>query len=279
MSDTSLAEMATNTATTEPVVENEQNSEAVTNDAEDISSAEATLDEDGHEDNEDSEVESKVKPKKGFEKRIAKEVARKNEALRESEYWKKVALERGAGEPQKATPVVQAAKPKFADYNDIEAYTEALTDWKMESKLQEASQKTKQATQVETYQSRLKDFEKANPDFQEVLASTDAQISDAVKQAVFESDVGPAVLYYLANNEDEAERISGMSVYRQVAEIGKIEAKLVAQKPKEKKVTSTAPAPIKTVSGGAPVTTKKFDDPMMPADEWIKSRNKLKGFK
>ena len=85
-------------------------------------------------------------------------------------------------------------------------------------------------------------------------------------------------MYYLANNEDEAKRINGMSAVRQIAEIGKIEARLSTQKPQEKKV-SKAPAPLKPLSGGAPVTSKKLDDPTLSAEEWIKMRNKAKRFK
>lgn len=280
---TSLAEMAQEPATTE-VVENTQNSEVAENEVTDADVTDAGKDDTGEETNSDDEEVGSEKPKakKGFEKRISKEVARKNEALREAEYWKKVALERGAG-PQDTKPQVQdtTAKPKFSDYNDIEAYTEAVTDWKLERKVAEMQQQNKQKSATETYNSRVKEFEKTRPDFQEVLASTDLQISQPVTELILDSEVGPAVVLYLAENEDETERINGLSPARQLAEIGKIEAKLSSKTPTkvEKKVVSKAPTPVKPISGGAPVTKKGLDDPNLSAEEWIKLRNKERGYR
>lgn len=282
---TSLADMAQEPATTE-VVENTQNSEVAENEVTDADVTDASKDDAGEAEethnSDDEEVESeKPKAKKGFEKRISKEVARKNEALREAEYWKKVALEQGAKAPQEPTKQDDASKPKFSDYNDIEAYTEAVTDWKLERKLQEVQQQNKQKSATETYNSRVREFEKVRPDFQEVLASTELQISQPVTELILESEVGPAVVLYLAENEDETERINGLSPARQLAEIGKIEAKLASKATTkvEKKVVSKAPTPVKPVSGSAPVAKKSLDDPSLSAEEWIKMRNKERGYR
>lgn len=276
--ETSLAELATNPATSTEV-ENDQNSGVDETEVENTDSTEAHEDAEGNTNSEDSEDESEVKPKKsGFEKRISKEVARKNAALQEVAYWKKVALEKGVAneKPQAETKV--ETKPKFADYNDIEAYTDAMTDWKMEKKLQEVQQTSKANTVVKNYNDRIAEFEKTRPDFKEVLAESELTVSDAAKELIFDSEVGPAIVLYLAENEDEAHRINGMSAVRQLAELGKLETKLTP-KVKEKKVTSNAPAPIKPVQGGAPITTKSLDDPTMPTDEWIKMRNKQTKFR
>lgn len=294
---TSLTEMVKEpVATTTPEVDAEkaQNSEVAENEVAGADATDANKDDAGEEggdaDSDDVSNESeKPKAKKGFEKRISKEVARKNEALREAEYWKKVALERGATQETAAQPqrTEAADKPKFSDYNDIESYTEAVTDWKMERKLEQIQQQSKAKTVEETYNSRVKEFEKTRPDFQEVLADSDLQISKPVTDLIFESDVGPAIVMYLAENEEETERINGMSQVRQLAEIGKIEAKLSkiqsgkssnGAASSEKKL-SKAPAPVKTVSGGAPVTTKSLDDPGLSPEEWIKMRNKQRNFR
>lgn len=281
MSETSLSVMDTNPASTQ-VVETEQNPGVAETEVENTDSTEAHEDAEGNTNSEDSDAESEKPKKSGFEKRISKEVARKNEALREAEFWKREALKHQA-EPQRVEQVQDhIAKPKFSDYNDLEAYTEAVTDWKLDSKLaqklQETEQKTKAATVVKTYNDRVAEFSKVRPDFQEVLASSDMVISDPVKELIFDSDVGPAIALHLAENEDLAERIKGMSIVRQVAEIGKLEDRLT-QKKVDKKVTSNAPAPIKPVQGGAPITTKSLDDPTMPTDEWIKMRNKQTKFR
>jgi hypothetical protein len=148
----------------------------------------------------------------------------------------------------------------------------------MEKKLQEVQQANRGNQVVQNYNDRIKDFEKTRPDFKEVLADSDLTVSDAVKELIFDSEVGPALALYLAENEDEATRINGMSTVRQLAELGKLETKL-APKAKEKSKVSKAPAPIKPVQGGAPVTTKSLDDPSIAPDEWIKMRNKQTKFR
>lgn len=280
---TSLASLAQEPAVTDTVAETAQNSEVVENEVTDADVTTASEDDTGDDVDSDTEAEvEKPRAKKGFEKRISKEVARKNEALREAEYWKRVALERN-GEvtsPAATVPVAQD-KPKFSDYNDLEAYTEAVTDWKLERKLQEVTQQSKQNTVKTTYESRVKEFEKVRPDFQEVLAYSDVLISQPVTELIMESDVGPAVVLFLAENEDEAERINKLSPARQLAEIGKIEAKLstkAAANP-AKKTVSQAPAPVKPVSGAAPVAKKSLADPSLSPEEWIKMRNKERGYR
>lgn len=283
----SLAELATN-----PVAEEQkttagtnQASGTDTNEVDDVASTEPTQDEDGQEieTTEDGEDTSSKKPKKGFEKRIAKEISRRTQAQQEAEYWKKVALERGAAPQSAAADTQQAQKPKFSDYNDIEAYTEALTEWKMEQKLQATLQQREQQnarkTVEQSYNQRVAEFTKTKPDFAEVLAASEMVVSQPVTELILESDVGPAIAYYLAENEDELERINRMSAARQLAEIGKIEAKLTTPVAKEKKKVSQAPAPVKPVSGGAPVAAKSLDDPNLSAEDWIKLRNKAKRFR
>jgi hypothetical protein len=279
---TSLAEMAQEPATAE-VVENTQNSGVAENEVADADATDASKDDAGEDTNSDDAGSESEQPKvkKGFEKRISKEVARKNEALREAEYWKKVALEQGAKAPQEQKQAQTVTeKPKFSDYNDIELYTEAVTDWKLERKVAEMQQQNKQKSATETYNSRVKEFEKTRPDFQEVLASTELRISQPVTELILESDVGPAVVLYLAENEEETERINGLSPARQLAEIGKIEAKLSAKPAKtEKKTVSKAPSPVTPIQGGQIVAKKSLDDPGLSADDWIKMRNKERGFR
>lgn len=88
-------------------------------------------------------------------------------------------------------------------------------------------------------------------DYKEVVAAfiEDGEVSalpEITRRAILESDVGPQLLYHLAKNTEDAERIAELSPARQVAEIGKLETKL---SPVAKKV-SNAPAPIKTVPQG-----------------------------
>ena len=94
------------------------------------------------------------------------------------------------------------------------------------------------------------------PDFDEIVASSDVVVNDDVRDAILESDVGPQVLYHLAENDELAKKIAGMSPKAALREIGKLEERL-SVKPTAKQETvvkSRAPAPISPIRGGvAPV--------------------------
>ena len=66
-----------------------------------------------------------------------------------------------------------------------------------------------------------------------------------------ESEAGPLITYHLAKNPEEHARLNSMSPFRRVAELGKLEDKLMAQKPaarKSKDVTS-APEKLSDIKG------------------------------
>ena len=83
-----------------------------------------------------------------------------------------------------------------------------------------------------------------------MVASSQAQVSDAVKEAILESDVGPQILYHLASNDDIAEKFSNLSDAKALRELGRLEALFEKTESKEdledKPVAqkSKAPAPI-----------------------------------
>src|ERR1035437_2031857 len=48
---------------------------------------------------------------------------------------------------------VTTDKPRMADFQDLETFTESLTDWKLEQKFKQVSANTTQQKTIETYQS------------------------------------------------------------------------------------------------------------------------------
>jgi hypothetical protein len=214
--------------------------------------------------NEDSEegTEEREQPRKsGFERRVEKLNKRLSDREREIEYWKQQAL--GASSPKQPEQTQASDKPKFEDYNDLEAYTEAVTDWKLEHKLAQRDQNTKQRSAIDTYQGRVTEFVKQTPDFQEVLADADdVQLAPEVMHAIVDSEVGPQIAYYLAKNVSEVDRINKLPQGKRLIEFGKLEAKLSApaQAKAQPKVVSKAPAPINTVSGTKAIVQKSPED-------------------
>jgi hypothetical protein len=151
-------------------------------------------------------------------------------------------------------------KPKPDQFIDAFEYAEALADWSAENAVMRARQEdvekkiqVERAKVIETWNKRLEDTKSELPDFDDMVASSDVVVSDQVRDAILESDVGPRILYHLAENQDLAEKISKSSLITALREIGKLEAKFEKTEPKEVKTVaqkSKAPAPISPIKAG-----------------------------
>ena len=205
------------------------------------------------EDNGSEDAEHEDKPKKGFQRRIEKAKATaRAEAQAEIEYWKRAAIQNGVQPPE--TQQVQqpsTSKPTFDQYGNVEAFAEAMADWKIEQKLAQRERVQVQNTVANTYGQRVQEFIKTTPDFHDVLNdASDVPMSPEIGEVCLESELGPQLAYYLANNIDEVERINGLPQGKRYVELGKLEAKLTSAGAQVKKVAvSKAPAPITPVSG------------------------------
>jgi hypothetical protein len=105
------------------------------------------------------------------------------------------------------------------------------------------------------------------PDFDDMVASSDVVVNNAVRDAILESDVGPKILYHLAENNDLAKKIASLSPNAALREIGKLEARFEA-KPETAQtapvIKSKAPAPIQPIRGGQ----GKPDVPLSTDGQW-----------
>lgn len=232
---------------------------------------------------EDTDTEEVKKPKKGFEKRIERFNHKLSQKDQEIEYWKKAAM----GGSQGVVQPVQApqGKPTFAEYNDIETYTEALTDWKVSQALSKVTETQQVKNVVDGYAARLNEFKKVTPDFQDVMDEFVDEYGDRpiqeVVQVAMESEVGPAIAYYLAKNTSEVDRIALLPPHRRLLELGKLEERLSKATTQQKEVVpetkkiSKAPAPIESVKGSGRVETNDiYAD--LPYEQWVKIRTKKK---
>ena len=121
-----------------------------------------------------------------------------------------------------------------------------------------------------SYNERVTKTREKYADFTEVAESPDVNISIPMAEAIFYSEQGPEIQYYLGKNSAEAKRISAMTmtVYnpevgqmvvvsdarRQLLELGVIAANLRTPQPVVTKPVSSAPAP------GKPIRTASEPD-------------------
>lgn len=203
--------------------------------------------------------------------RIDKLTRERHEAERKAQFYEEAL--KAAQSPQEKSP----EKPARADFNDDDAYIEALTDYKASQAAEKAVAKVSQAqaenaqaqaarTVAQTYAERAKAFEAATADFNDVMQAADQiRVSAAARDAILESDLGPQLAYHLAKHPDIAEKLGSMSPLAQVRELGRIEERLTTTKPTV--ATSKAPAPITPTRG----TGGQFarDEASMKDGEWL----------
>ena len=213
------------------------------------------------------------KPKRNaFQARIGELTRAAREAERKAEYWERVAQQ------AKETP---AEKPRRDAYEDADAYSEALMDWKLEQrsaqerKARSEEQARHAATQEKeaeaaSFAERLEAFRAENPDFDEVMESAaDVPMSPAMRAAITACDVGPAVAMHLAKHPQDAARIAALrSPVAAAVEIGRIAHSLSSPKAKP----SNAPQPLTPVRG----TGGRFEkaESAMSDAEWYAARKK-----
>ena len=190
------------------------------------------------------------------ERENAREEARKERQQRESLEAKVRELEAKI-QPQKVE-VVEEPQPE--QFNDMFEYAKALTDYKVEERMNLEKQKVEQAKVeaqrldvINTWAKRVESAKSEMPDFEDMVGSADVVVSNEVRDAIFESDVGPRILYHLAENPEIATKLQGMTVISALRTIGKLEAQFEKAEPQTKPVVgkSKAPAPINPIRSAA----------------------------
>jgi hypothetical protein len=215
--------------------------------------------------------EDKPKKKGGFKRKIDKLNAKISAFEQEMAYWKAQAQKGEAEEKPEIKTKSQDERPKAEDYETHEEYVEALADYKIqqrfsekESKQKEADLKTQHQKQVETHLERVSKFVESHSDFEELMEEVDdIPMSLTVQQLILESEIGPELMYELAKNREEYEKICKLPSIAAARELGKIEARLNKPASSEPKKTLTkAPKPISPVGTRSANTTSKNPDEM-----------------
>ena len=224
------------------------------------------------------EGERKQNPK--LEKRFSEITKQREEARQEAqrERQARVDLEqRLAALEQQRQPQQQSyidQEPQPSQFADAFEYAKALAEFSTEKALAERDRQVAQAREQEAQQKiiqswaqKVQDAKAELPDFDDLVASSDVVVNNAVRDAILESDVGPRILYHLAENNDLAKKIASLSPNAALREIGRLEAKF-EEKPELKQtapvVRSKAPAPIQPIRGGQ----GQPDVPMSANGEW-----------
>lgn len=236
----------------------------------------------------EGEVTPEAKPEKVFnqqelEAEIGKRLAKaERKAKREMDTRIAEIMARQQAPEQKSTP--PDARPLPDKFTSTEDYVEAVAEWKAKEILKAERQQFETKNQEEAvqrhaadlnaeYLDRVEEATKKYDDFEEVTRNPRLAISPIMADAIRSSDIGTDVAYFLGINPKEAERISRLSPLLQVKEIGRLEAKVLAEPPAKK--TSSAPAPITPVKPRGTSPARSTLDPKslgeMGTSAWIKA--------
>ncbi len=201
--------------------------------------------------------EKKSNPK--LEKRfseLTKQREQANQALAKEREAREALEARLSEYERKVTPQVvdENVEPQPSQFTDAFEYAKALAEYAAENALrnrdkQDAERKVadERSKVMQTWQQRIDATKAELPDYEEMITSSEVVVSDLVRDAIIESDVGPRILYYLAENPELGVKLSTMSMSSALREIGKMEARFENVETAEKPAVarSKAPAPIK----------------------------------
>ena len=210
--------------------------------------------------------DSKVKTdSKNVQKRIGALTKRLRTAERERDFAVEKQTELETKVKAEASKIPDKAKPQKIDFDDEDDYIEALTDWKIDAKLKDSQANTAKieketnekkiiSEEFEGLDAAIKKGKEKYDDFNDLVLDEDLIISPNLTKILLDTDYASDIMYYLANNPDEAERLSGLSTVKAAREVFEIESGLFEKeektetKPETKvKKQTNAPAPIESV--------------------------------
>jgi hypothetical protein len=207
-----------------------------------------------------------------FERKLDKAYRQRAEAQARADQ-----LEKQLAEFQKPKAPEGAPTLEQFDY-DPEKYAQAVREHAKSQAVKEHEAKQKAETEKQHRQRLISGWDeqvaKADDkyeDFQEKVG--DLQPTNDLTAAIMEAENGADVAYYLATHMKDAQRIAELPIRQQIREIGKLEAKLLAE-PVKPRAPSKAPAPITPLTGGAPNVESVSLAENLSDKEWIQRRQR-----
>lgn len=189
-------------------------------------------------------------------------------------------LEAKLAPPAQAETGDPGPEPQRTQFTDPFEYAKALAQYSAEKALHERDLKdeqdrvaAEQAKVQKTFIDRQTALKAERPDYESVIAASTVMVSEEIRVAILDSNVGPQLLLYLAENPTVAQELNAMKMGPALRKFGKIEASLEKAKAAPAKGAeavepvaaateiSRAPAPISPLRGAsAPVGSSVDSD-------------------
>ena len=149
-------------------------------------------------------------------------------------------------------------EPQPGQFQDAFEYAKALAQFSTERALkerdqQEANRKENEERQktLQSWSAKLEKMKADMPDYDAIVSTANVNVSNDIRDSILESDVGPRILYHLAEDLEYAQKLAAMPTRKALVEIGKLEKLYEKNEAKQETVVkSRAPAPIKPLRAG-----------------------------
>ena len=159
------------------------------------------------------------------------------------------------------------SKPAIEQFDNIENFVEASIRYRMSEDMRESQQKAR----VEKFHETVRAAQEAHPDLAELLEENELDASPAMLHLLSEADSRCEMLYQLAKNPKECNRIAKLDPVQAAFEMGMLAAKTAHPQETQKSKPTSAPSPLAPVKGGGAAAS----DPSKLSDaDWLKARRK-----
>jgi hypothetical protein len=160
------------------------------------------------------------------------------------------------------TAVDSQAVPNKDDFADESYYNLAVLKWHVRNEMEQERALAQRNQTVKEFEKKVRDAKQGYDDYDDVMA--DAQSHPLfyadyphITEKVVRSNYGPDLMYYLASNRDEADRVASMDPISAISYLTELEGyirsalgeKEEVEKPGISKKVSRAPAPYETPAG------------------------------
>lgn len=203
-----------------------------------------------------AKADAEAKRQAAIDKRIGKEVAKRNEAERRATELE----QRLAKLEQASTPTKE---PDLADFESIADWQTAMRDYAKSQAQAEATSQAKQQAEQQTYAARAAVVKQQAVAVREQYSDFDDRLTaiapfvegfpPELEAAVMDSENAALLMYELGGDQVDLADLLDMPLHKALMKIGAIDARLKTSPPEPKTAkVSNAPAPIKPVSANAP---------------------------
>ena len=201
-----------------------------------------------------TEVKADDKPSDGFQTRINKVTADKYAEKRRAD-----ALQAKLDELSKTPSNKQVKAPVLDDFDfDDAAFNLASIQYQVQQELSKQNALQKQSESDDKLRQASHDFNQkvskfGKEDFFEKVGLI-PDLPPGVADALMQSDIGPELIYHLADHLDQADALAGMTPVAAMMELGRMHSTMTA---KTKIEPSAAPDPIQPLSSGGKISSER----------------------